>query len=130
MFPQLSRASYVVELNEHGAKEPEEVGSSYSLEWQALEKEHRVYAYIAKATMSFAIGDCIGETIGASSTDNFPEESIDNTLQSSEVVAGRASYWSSKGQSNPAVPETLTYKLVSQICVITEISVHPFQGTL
>ncbi|KAF7814607.1 F-box protein [Senna tora] len=128
MFPQLSRAACVVELNKHGAKEPEEVGSSYSMEWQALEKNHRVYAYLARASMTFGIGDCIGDTIGASSTDNFPEESIDNTLEPRDMIGERASYWSSKGQNNPDVPETLTYKLVSQICVITEISVQPFEA--
>ncbi|XP_028769086.1 F-box protein At4g00755 isoform X1 [Neltuma alba] len=127
MFPQLSRASYVVEMNKSGSKEPE-VGSSYSMECQSLEKDHRVYAYLARACTSFAIVGCIQETIGASSTDNFPEESIDNTLDARDDIGGRASYWSSKGQKNPDVPETLTYKLVCPICVITEISVHPFQA--
>ncbi|XP_035539455.1 F-box protein At4g00755-like isoform X2 [Juglans regia] len=37
------------------------------------------------------------------------------------------SYWSSKGQSNPAVPETLVYKLADDFCVITEINLRPFQ---
>ncbi|KAK4266726.1 hypothetical protein QN277_023612 [Acacia crassicarpa] len=127
MFPQLSRASCVAELNKSGAKEPE-VGSSSSMEWQALEKDHRVYAYLARACTSFGIVGCIGETIGASSTDNFPEESIDNTLEARDIINGRASYWSSKGQRNPGVPETLTYKLVCPICVIMEISVHPFEA--
>lgn len=43
-------------------------------------------------------------------------------------MAGRYSYWSSNGQSNPYVPETLTYELVSQICVVTEINIQPFQA--
>ena len=129
MFPQLSRVSHVFELNKSGAKEPE-VGSSYSMEWQSLEKEHRVYAYLARACTSFAIVGCIEEAIGASSTDNFPEESIDNTLEARDNIGGRASYWSSKGQKNPDVPETLTYKLVCPVCVITEISVQPFKGTV
>lgn len=130
MFPQLSRASYVVEMSKHGEKENEEVGSSYSMEWQALEKEYRAYAFLARSSMSFPVGDCIREAIEASSTDNFPEESIANTLEPRDIIGGRASYWSSKGQSNPGIPETLTYNLVAQICVITEISVHPFQGTI
>ena len=66
--------------------------------------------------------------ISASSTDNYPEESIANTLEPKEIVSRRASYWSSTGQRNPDVPETLIYKLTSDFCVITEISVQPFQG--
>ena len=130
MFPQLSRVARVVELNQHGAKEHVDVGSSNSMEWLALEREHRVYAYLAGASAQCVDMDCIAKTIGASSTDNFPQESIDNTLEPRDIIAGRFSYWSSNGQSNPSVPETLTYELVSRICVITEINVQPFQGAL
>ena len=130
MFPQLSRVARVVELNQHGAKEHVDVGSSNSMEWLALEREHRVYAYLARASAQCVDMDCIAKTIGASSTDNFPQESIDNTLEPRDIIAGRFSYWSSNGQSNPSVPETLTYELVSRICVITEINVQPFQGAL
>ncbi|CAI8605151.1 unnamed protein product [Vicia faba] len=72
--------------------------------------------------------DCIDKAISASSTDNFPQESIVNTLEERDNIAGRFSYWSSSGQSNPNVPETLTYQLASQICVITEINIQPFQA--
>ena len=121
-FPQLSRAACVTELNKCGAKEPVEVGSSHSMELASLAREHRVYATLAHVCTSFPVGDCISEAISASSTDH-PEESIDNTL-----ISLRDSYWSSIGQSNPAVPETLIYKLVSELCVITEINIHPFKG--
>ena len=80
--------------------------------------------------MSSVAMNCIAKTVGASSTDNFPQESIDNTLEPRDVISGRYSYWSSNGQSNPNVPETLTYELVSQICVITEINIQPFEGAL
>ncbi|TKY65516.1 F-box protein [Spatholobus suberectus] len=128
MFPQLSRVALVVELNQPGAKEHAEVGSSYSMEWLALQREHRVYAYLGRALMSSFAKNCIAKTVGASSTDNFPRESIDNTLEPRDNVAGRDSYWSSNGQIDPNVPETLTYELVSQICVITEINIQPFQA--
>lgn len=130
MFPQLSRVACVVELNQHGVKEHMEAGSSSSMEWLALQKDHRVYAHLARSFTSSVAMDCIGRTVGASSTDNFPQESIDNTLEPRDHVAGRFSYWSSNGQSNPNVPETLTYELASQICVITEINIQPFQGAL
>ncbi|XP_058008347.1 F-box protein At4g00755 isoform X2 [Hevea brasiliensis] len=106
-----------------------EVGCSKSVEWETLEREHRVYAFLARGCTLFARReDCIAGALSASSTDNYPEESIRNTLEPHDRVLRRASYWSSKGQSNPAVPETLTYKLVADICVITEISVRPFQA--
>ncbi|KAJ7971866.1 F-box protein [Quillaja saponaria] len=104
-----------------------EVGSSYLMKWEALQRDHRVYAYLARASISSAIGDCISEAYGASSTDHYPEESIDNTLEPRVIVAQRASYWSSKGQSNPDVSESLFYKLVNDFCVINEIKIQPFQ---
>ncbi|CAI9771893.1 unnamed protein product [Fraxinus pennsylvanica] len=54
-------------------------------------------------------------------TDNYPEESIKNTLEPTDVVDYRASYWSSKGESDASVPETLIYRLAARLCVISEI---------
>nr|XP_023898815.1 F-box protein At4g00755-like [Quercus suber]POE52788.1 f-box protein [Quercus suber] len=128
MFPQLSRVAHVMELNKCGAKEPVEVGSSYSMEWESLARDHRVYATLARVCTSFHDEDCISKAISASSTDNYPDESIENTLQLADIVPPRAFYWSSKGQKNPAVPETLIYKLKSEFCVITEINICPFEA--
>ncbi|KAK1560431.1 hypothetical protein Q3G72_026621 [Acer saccharum] len=97
------------------------------MEWESLKKEHRAYAFLARCFTSFAVKQLILEPIAASSTDNFPMESIYNTLNPSKR-ARRASYWSSKGQSNPAVPETLTYKLDGDLCLINEINIQPFQA--
>ncbi|MBA0802255.1 hypothetical protein Gohar_012571 [Gossypium harknessii] len=127
MFPQLSRVDHVNELC-GTAKGHAEAGSSNFMEWEALKREHRIYAFFARGCLSFAPRECIYEAIIASSTDNDPEEGIHNTLEPRDRVARRASYWSSKGQSNPAVPETLTYRLCADLCVITEINVRPFQG--
>lgn len=129
MFPQLSRVASVVELNQNGVNGQTDVGSSQSIS-PALQKDHRVYSYFANSCLSPVAVDCIAKAIGASSTDNFPQESIDHTLDERDNVAGRFSYWSSSGQSNPNVPETLTYHLTSQICVITEINIQPFQGDI
>ncbi|KAF5464182.1 hypothetical protein F2P56_014276 [Juglans regia] len=128
MFPQLSRVSHVFELNKLSTKELVEAGSSYSKEWESLERDDRAYALLARACTSFIVRDCILEAISASSTDNYPEESIDNTLQPADIVARRASYWLTRGQSNPAVTERLTYKLADEFCVITEINIRPFQA--
>lgn len=128
MFPQLSRVAHVIELNNPDAKGYAEVGSSNSKERDTLEKEHRAYALLAHACTSFTARDCKLRAISASSTDNYPEESIHNTLDPREVVPPRGSYWSSKGQRDPAVPEMLTYKLESDFVIITEINIHPFQA--
>ncbi|KAL4621784.1 hypothetical protein ACB092_06G254000 [Castanea dentata] len=126
MFPQLSRVACVMELNKSRAKKPVEVGSSYSMEWESLARDHRVYATLAQVCTSFLVEDCISEAISASSTDHYPLESIHNTLL--PAYTWRDPYWSSKGQSDPAVPETLIYKLKSELCVISEINICPFQG--
>ncbi|KAK9273880.1 hypothetical protein L1049_018692 [Liquidambar formosana] len=129
MFPQLSSVARVIESSCR-MREPADVGSSSSMEWESLERDHKVYACLARVRgcTSLAVRNCISLAISASSTDNYPEESIDNTLHARDIIAWRPSYWSSKGQSDPAVPETLIYKLVSDLCVITEINIHPFQA--
>ncbi|KAK6260749.1 hypothetical protein SCA6_015223 [Theobroma cacao] len=127
MFPQFSRLDCVNELI-GTVKRHAEAGPSNFMEWEALEREHRVFAFLARGCLSFGLRDCISEAIIASSTDNYPEESIDNTLEPRDRVARIASYWSSKGQSNPEVPETLTYKLAADLCVITDINIRPFQA--
>ncbi|GKV13053.1 hypothetical protein SLEP1_g24127 [Rubroshorea leprosula] len=127
MFPQLSGVDHVVEPASM-AESLVAVGSS-NMEWETLKKEHRAYAFLARGFMSFPEEEkCISEAIIASSTDRLPWESIDNTLEQNDIVGGRDSYWSSKGYSNPAVPETLTYKLVADLCVVTEIKIKPFKG--
>ncbi|TYI19479.1 hypothetical protein ES332_A07G167400v1 [Gossypium tomentosum] len=127
MFPQLSRVDRVNELG-GSTKGHAGAGSSNFMEWEALEREHRAYAFLARCCLSTTAGDCISEAIIASTTDNYPEESICNTLEPRDRVARTASYWSSKGQKNPAVPETLTYRLIADLCVVTEIKIRPFQA--
>nr|XP_043631505.1 F-box protein At4g00755-like [Erigeron canadensis] len=127
MFPEISSVSHVIEVNDR--IEPLRVnGHESSMERSCLEREHRVYAFLARGFTSFMRKDCILEAIVASSTDNYPQESIHNTLQPGDRVDQRASYWSSEGEVDPAVPETLVYKLVANLCVITEIHIHPFQA--
>lgn len=126
-FPQLANIAYVTEPN-HEVKKSTDAGSSTSLQWEALEREHRVYGSLFRALTKIKAINCLEEAFGASSTDNYPEESINNTLDPREAIRRRYSYWSSKGQKNPSVPETLIYKLKADICVITEIGIRPFRG--
>ncbi|MBA0773685.1 hypothetical protein Gotri_008942 [Gossypium trilobum] len=97
-------------------------------ELECLRKNHRIYTLLARAFNPFVRKDCISEAVIASSTDNYPEESIHNTLEPFDRIDTRASYWSSEGQNNPAVPETLLYKLMTKMCIVTEIHVQPFQA--
>lgn len=127
-FPHLSRVASIVEVNNSEVNGNKEVACSSSRDSKSAQRDHRVYAYLAHASTSFLMRHCISEAIIASSTDNEPEESINNTLDARDLVARRASYWSSKGQFKPDVPETLIYKLVSNLCVVYEINIRPFQG--
>lgn len=126
MFPEISNVSHIVEVR--NTTHSVGVGSNISMEWEYLKRDHRVYAFLARALTSFMRKDCIAEGISASSTDNYPEESILNTLEPNDRVEQRASYWSSQGESDPTVPETLRYKLIANLCVVTEIHVQPFQA--
>ncbi|CAI9259676.1 unnamed protein product [Lactuca saligna] len=126
MFPEVSSVAHVIEVNDR--IEPLQIRHETSMEWSRLEREHRVYAFLARGLTTFMRKDCILEAIVASSTDNYPQESIHHTLEPGDRVDQRASYWSSEGAVDPAVPETLVYKLVANLCVITEIHIHPFQA--
>ncbi|KAL6509481.1 hypothetical protein OROGR_022791 [Orobanche gracilis] len=126
MFPEASSFARVIEIT--NTVEPVSSGTDGSVERAHLEREHRVYASLYKDLTTSNIEICISEALCASSTDNYPEESINNTLEPTDRFGHRASYWSSKGESNPSVPEILIYKLSSQLCVVTEFHVHPFQA--
>ncbi|KAI5564457.1 hypothetical protein POPTR_014G076200v4 [Populus trichocarpa] len=98
-----------------------EVGCGKFAEWESLKREHKAYAFLAKGSISFPFKQCIADAITASSTDHFPREGIRNTLLLGDRSGRRSSWWLGKEQSNPVVPETLAYKLVSDIRVITEL---------
>ncbi|GMI99585.1 hypothetical protein like AT4G00755 [Hibiscus trionum] len=126
LFPEISGVIHTIEAND--LIYPVELNEHDRSESECYRRNHRVYAFLSRALNPFIRKDCISEAIAASSTDNFPEESIHNTLEPLDRIEDRASYWSSEGQSNPSVPETLLYKLMAKICLVTEIHVQPFQA--
>ncbi|XP_057950609.1 F-box protein At4g00755 [Malania oleifera] len=126
IFPEMSNVAHIIEVS--NMIEPVEIGPKDSTEWNYLKRNHRVYAILARGLTPVMRRDCISRAISASSTDNYPEESIQNTLVPSDRVDQRASYWSSEGASDPKVPEILIYKLMADLCVITEVHVQPFQA--
>lgn len=125
-FPEISSATHIIEVET--MIEPVKLSIDDSTEWERLKRDHRVYAFLARGLTLYIRNDCISDPISASSTDNYPDESIQNTLDARDRVGHRALYWSSKGESDPSVPEALIYKLVAKFCVVTEIHVQPFQG--
>lgn len=120
-FPQLASVAHIIEPNSN-SRVPS------SIERGIREREHRVYASLFQALTTFPLSYCIADPVSASSTDNYPEESLANTLDPRDRVLIGASYWSSKGCSDPEVPETLIYHLSASLCAITEINIHPFQA--
>ncbi|CAJ1952654.1 unnamed protein product [Sphenostylis stenocarpa] len=126
MFPEISGVAHIIEV--YNIIEPlgNTLGRSY-VNWEYLKRNHKVYAFLASGLTPMR-ENCISKAVSASSTDNYPEESILHTLEPGDRTGYRASYWSSKGESDPSVPETLVYKLVSEMCLVTEIHVQPFQA--
>jgi len=66
------------------------------------DRDHVAYSYLGGALVSAKPSmDCILRCIGASTTDYFPEETIQNTLDPRDRVNHRPSYWSSAGHDDP-----------------------------
>lgn len=128
-FPQLANIVGVIKESKESIDSVEEEMND-AMEWKILERDHRAYASLHQALTKSNVSpkDCISNAISASSTDNYPDESVVNTLNPRDRFIRRASYWSSKGQSNPAASETLIYKLRDGIWVITEIDIQPFEA--
>ncbi|XP_037465237.1 F-box protein At4g00755-like [Triticum dicoccoides] len=95
-----------------------------------LHRDHRVYMHLSHGLLTpYKPRDCIIHCIGASSTDNFPDETIENTLEPVDrLESNRPSYWSSGGQRDPATAECLIYRLQADLCLIQEIKLQPFKA--
>ncbi|RWW17761.1 hypothetical protein BHE74_00012101 [Ensete ventricosum] len=125
--PEVSKFAHIAEVST--VSKTTEVGSSSAVEWQCMEREHKVYLYLGHCLSSpKGKRDCVYKAICASSTDNYPDEGIENTLEPSEIADRRPSYWSSGGQRDASVPESLTYRLVANLCIVSEIKIRPFKG--
>ncbi|KAE9621021.1 hypothetical protein Lal_00019193 [Lupinus albus] len=125
MFPEISAVAHIIEVD--NMIEPVSNSPGSFTNWECLKRNHKVYGFIAAGFTPSNVS-CISEAVIASSTDNYPEESIRNTLEHRDRTDFRASYWSSKGESDPSVPETLVYRLNSKLCLVTEIHIQPFQA--
>ncbi|XP_010553764.1 PREDICTED: F-box protein At4g00755-like isoform X2 [Tarenaya hassleriana] len=123
MFSQLSLVDHV-NVIEEGSKEKEssEAESSNLMEWKLLEKEHLAYAFLARGCTSFPVESCISEAISSSG------KNLSHTLESQNWDHGRALCWISRGHQQPAAGDFLLYKLVSDLCAVTEINIRAFEA--
>ncbi|KAK9724566.1 hypothetical protein RND81_05G082700 [Saponaria officinalis] len=90
-----------------------------------LTRDHRVFSLLSYGLTSFPSNDQIKDAVCASSTDRYPDERIENTLMEDQL---ETTYWSSGGEADQTVPETLVYKLAADLCLISEIHVQPYQA--
>ncbi|KAJ0265218.1 F-box protein [Hirschfeldia incana] len=132
LFHQLTSVDRIIEIiNEAGGSSSSSLimdDTTSTTTRLLLDREHRVYALLAKGCTSSPIKSCIADAITASTTDRLPEESIFNTLDARDRFGFTPSYWSSTGHHNTSVPETLLYKLKGDLCVINEVSIQPLQA--
>ncbi|CAO2206182.1 unnamed protein product [Urochloa humidicola] len=114
----------------NGVNEGDAGSNAAATAWENYEIEQRGYMRLAQVLLSsHTRSSCIDGCLGASSTDNFPGESIQNTLEPRDRLGEwPPSYWSSGGQVDPGVSEFLVYKLCSDLCLIDEIRIRPFKA--
>ncbi|KAG0569436.1 hypothetical protein M758_6G086500 [Ceratodon purpureus] len=129
-FPEVKTFEEVAEIDL--TRDAQAAGSSGSSFRQNLEREERIYRHLLRELRHEPAIEksCIRDAVVASSTDNYPEESIVQTLYprprySDDITP---SYWSSTGQRDVNCPETLTYNLMSNLCVVHEVRIRPFQA--
>ncbi|KAK4480975.1 hypothetical protein RD792_011839 [Penstemon davidsonii] len=104
----------------------DEARNEHNPEWY-----HKMYSSLLSALSNSTIypRNCIDCVIGASSTNIYPPESVVHTLLNTDRYALGGSYWSSRGQSDPDVPETIQYKLLNNVCIVNEIQIRPCKAS-
>lgn len=115
MFPEISGVVHSIEVD-----------NVIELDGNLLERNHKIYACLAFG-LSPIRNDCISKSLFASTTNDDWEENFKNTLEPGDGNEDGPSYWSSIGQSDPSIPEALVYKLCSNICLVSEIHIQPYQ---
>ena len=91
LYPEVSSVTHVIEVE--NLIEPVKVSAGGSPDWERLKRDNRVYAFFAQGLTPLIKKGCITEPISASSTDNYPDESIQNTLEPEDRIESGASYW-------------------------------------
>ncbi|XP_058757099.1 F-box protein At4g00755-like isoform X2 [Vicia villosa] len=127
MIPEISAVVRSIEVDNMIESDGDKLGYYYTTKQERLNRNHRVYALLAFGLIPID-DSCISQAICASSTNDHIRESLTNTLDPRDSTEHGPSYWSSIGQRDPSVTETLLYRLFSKICLVTEINVQPFQA--
>ncbi|XP_051124510.1 F-box protein At4g00755-like [Andrographis paniculata] len=93
-----------------------------------LEKEHNMYNKLRIALSKARVfsKDVRKYVMGASSTRNYPKESVVNVLLQSDSYNTKPSYWSSVGHAHPDICESILFKLDGSMRVITDINIRPY----
>ncbi|XP_002961963.2 F-box protein At4g00755 [Selaginella moellendorffii] len=129
-FPELEVFREVAEQSSGVDCTTVELSKSRSEE-DILRREHKVFCdfYYSLMRTSSTRSSYIWNALHASSTDN-PNEEVIQTLypHPKRLSSGSPSYWSSTGQKLETVPEFLTYRMVTPLCVVEEIKLRPFEA--
>ncbi|CAL5199416.1 unnamed protein product [Lathyrus oleraceus] len=128
LIPEISGVVRSIEVDYLFKVDGNNPGYYYAEKRELLNRNHRVYAVLAFGLIP--MNNCISQAICASSTNDHLRESYTNTLEPRDITEHGASYWSSIGQTDPSVTETLLYRLYSRMCLVTDIHVQPFQGLI
>lgn len=126
MVPEISGVVRTIEGHNLIEFDGNKWGYCYTRKWERLNRNHKVYAILVFSLIP--MDNCISQAICASTMNDPIRESLTNTLEPRDITEHGPSYWSSIGQSDPSVIETLLYRLYSKICLVTDIHVKPFQG--
>lgn len=120
-FPEVERFEDVEELVADGG-----YGSLRGFAPRESQVYHHLYNELRGPPLNV---NCIKEAVAASSTDN-SDESIGETLHpgTRKLDDDGFSYWSSTGQEEPDIPESLVYRLSSPLCSVHEVQIRPFEG--
>uniref|UniRef100_A0ACD5VFZ4 Uncharacterized protein n=1 Tax=Avena sativa TaxID=4498 RepID=A0ACD5VFZ4_AVESA len=127
-YPEVANFTNI-EICGSGSSVCRNVGSDAGAEFDKLERDHRVYMQLSHGLLSpYNTKDCIIHCIGASSTDRYPEEAMENTLEAADRLGWNPSYWSSRGHRDPPMAECLMYRLQNDLCLVDEIKMQPFKA--
>ncbi|XWS48404.1 hypothetical protein CRYUN_Cryun13aG0073500 [Craigia yunnanensis] len=88
LLPEISAVAHTIEMN--NLIDPVKLKQHAGFELQCLRRNQRVYAFLARALSPFTRKDCLSEAISASSTDNYPEESVHDTLEPQNRIENSA----------------------------------------
>ncbi|KAL8500112.1 hypothetical protein ACS0TY_019926 [Phlomoides rotata] len=124
-FPGIAHIAYEVEGTGQIIR-LSDVSTVDAADWVDLERDHRIYSSLLRplATPMDLPMNCLLYPIGASSTHS-TAENILYTMSTVNQFPDGYLFWSSKGQVDPDVPEHISYKLRSNVCIVNVVSIRP-----